>query len=540
MNPSSQTPAVNGDRPRSTRSVSHRNRRRKWHRLWPQSIPGRLLVMFAVGLLIAQSLTGVLYWSDRQLNAPRSLIEIIGNRVIAIAALVKSTPPSEQPLLLDALNNPLLRVDVVTEPPDYLDASPAALDVALDNRSLEHRSKDRPLKHRPPKHHRVGLRPIQSLKEKRLEQFRTYLTQAITDPVFVMVRPTRRRAMPPDVNRSPVLFPTPRSLLPSRHRLVVVIDQDPQWLVLTLPIGFGSRHHGIRFPVLLLTMGLIIWLLFAWAMRRITDPLLQFATAADRLGLDVNAPPLPEQGSRELRQAAQAFNRMQSRLQRLISDRTFMLAAISHDLRTILTRLRLRTEFMEDTTQQQKVQDDLSQMEIMLNSTLSFAKEESTPEERTTFDLSSLVQSVCDDLMDSGHQVTCDSGDRITLQGQPIALRRAFTNLIANAAIYGQAAEVSVISRRKKKETNSGWVEVAIADRGPGIAPEMREQVFKPFFRLERSRNRETGGTGLGLAVARTVIRRHGGDISLKNYPHPDAINQPDGGLLITVQLPQF
>ena len=163
---------------------------------------------------------------------------------------------------------------------------------------------------------------------------------------------------------------------------------------------------------------------------------------------------------------------------------------------------------------------------------------------RTTVDLSSLIQSVCDDLNDSGYQVTCNSGDfalgrqhqRITLQGQPTALRRAFTNLIENAAIYGREANVSVTTHAHGSE------EVAvmtIKDRGPGIAPDMREQVFKPFFRLERSRNRETGGTGLGLAVARTVIRRHGGDITLKNYPHPDAINQPDGGLLITVQLPK-
>lgn len=561
MNDLSKTPHV--DRPppstdpplSSPEALSISSQKRKWYQLWPQSIPGRLLVMFAVGLLMAQSLTGVLYWSDRQLNTTPARVESIGNRIISIATLMRSMPPDQQPLFLTALNDPLLQVDVVSEAPLYLTRSFSQNDEG-GARALGRFSTDRPdprsinSQRLPPKR-----RPHKAFRQRRLEQFRSYLSTAISDPFFVVMRPTRlvrhqanrTRDKWSETDKLPKTnggrFSTPPNgipLLPSRHQMVVVIDQNPQWLVMTLPIGFGSRHHGPRFPALLLVMGFLIWLLSAWATRRITHPLVQFTAAADRLGLDVEAPPLPEQGSRELRQAAQAFNRMQARLQRLISDRTFMLAAISHDLRTILTRLRLRTELMDDPSQQQKVQGDLSQMEIMLNSTLTFAKEDSTPEARTTFDLSSLIQSVCDDLTDSGHRIACDSGDRIILQGQPFALRRAFTNLIENAAIYGHSANVTVTSGTNTKMAGQEeWVEVAIADQGPGIAPEMREQVFKPFFRLERSRNRQTGGTGLGLSVARTVVRRHGGDIILQNYPHPDAINQPDGGLLSTVRLPQ-
>ncbi|MEM9216127.1 MAG: ATP-binding protein [Cyanobacteria bacterium P01_F01_bin.150] len=553
MNYSSQDPTIERDRPQSSHpppDFRDTEQRQKWHRLWPQSIPGRLLVMFAVGLLIAQSLTGVLYWNDRQLNTAPNRVRTISNQIIAIADLVDLTPPAQQELVLNALNSPMLHVEVLSEAPEYLSRLLAKREGGIDQPIglADGRPKPRlsgsnahSSENRFSKSNALQKRAVGPFRKRHLLQFQVYLNDAINAPVFITARPAaRHKKRPPrQIDGTPSRSLERQSLLPSRYRLVVAIDQNPQWLVLTLPIGFGSRHHGPRFPAILLVMGLLIWLLLAWATRRITNPLLRFAAAADRLGLDVNAPPLSEQGSKELRQASQAFNRMQGRLQRLIRDRTFMLAAISHDLRTILTRLRLRTEFMEDPTQQQKVQDDLSQMEIMLNSTLNFAKEDSTPEARTTFDLSSLLQSICDDLGDAGHRVVYSSRDRVTLQGQPTALRRAFTNLIENAAIYGQRADVTVRSGNAIQIEGNDGVEIAIADRGPGIAPEMREQVFKPFFRLERSRNRETGGTGLGMAVARTVVRRHGGNIILRNYPDPNAINQPDGGLLIVVQLPK-
>ena len=239
--------------------------------------------------------------------------------------------------------------------------------------------------------------------------------------------------------------------------------------------------------------------------------------------MDVNAPPLPENGSDELRQAARAFNQMQVKVQGLIRDRTFMLAAISHDLRTVLTRLRLRTELIEDATQQQKAEADLAQMEAMLVSTLAFAKADSSPEARTQLDLASLLQSICDDWVDAGRVAQYQGSARVPIKGQPTALRRAFTNLIENATLYGQEAEVTIAAVTPE-------VKVAISDRGPGIPEKMREQVFEPFFRLEPSRNRETGGTGLGLAVARIVIRRHGGEIVLRS--------RAGGGLVVEITLP--
>ena len=218
---------------------------------------------------------------------------------------------------------------------------------------------------------------------------------------------------------------------------------------------------------------------------------------------------------------------MQTRLQQLIADRTLMLAAISHDLRTILTRLRLRTELIGDETLQLKTQADLEQMEAMLSATVAYAKEESTPESYTPLDLRSLLQSVCDDLSDTGYQVTLDHGPSPLLTGQPTALRRAFANLIENAAIHGQVATISI-------EKTEPWIEVAIADRGPGIPDEMQEKVLQPFFRLDPSRNRDTGGTGLGLSVASRIIQRHHGTLKFQQL----YVGTTQQGFEVRVQLP--
>jgi signal transduction histidine kinase len=255
----------------------------------------------------------------------------------------------------------------------------------------------------------------------------------------------------------------------------------------------------------------------------VTRPLRRFAEAADRLGVDVGAPPLPVTGAREIRKASRAFNRMQERLRRFVDDRTLMLAAISHDLRTALTRLKLRAEFIPDEEQRDKAVADLDEMQAMLEATLSFARDDAEREPRTKVDLAALLRSLCDDLADSGQPVRYEGPDRLAVECRPAALKRVFANLIDNAVRYGGEALVSLGGA-------GDGVEVTIADRGPGIPEEMREQVFAPFFRLETSRSRETGGSGLGLAVARTIVHGHGGDITLED--------RPGGGLQVRVSLP--
>ena len=244
---------------------------------------------------------------------------------------------------------------------------------------------------------------------------------------------------------------------------------------------------------------------------------------SDRFGTDVNAPPLPERGSPEVRKAIRAFNRMQERLRRYVDDRTMMMAAISHDLRTALTRLKLRAEFIDDDEQRAKAVADLDEMQSMLESTLAFARDESVQEPRSRVDLAALLQSVCSDHADVGQNVKYQGPDRAPFDGRPVALRRAFGNLIENAVRYGGEALVTLAQK-------DGNCRVLVEDRGPGIPSSMRERVFAPFFRLESSRNRETGGMGLGLAVVRSVVRGHGGDIAL--------LDREGGGLSVRVTLP--
>jgi signal transduction histidine kinase len=232
---------------------------------------------------------------------------------------------------------------------------------------------------------------------------------------------------------------------------------------------------------------------------------------------------MPEHGSRELRRAASAFNRMQARLRRFVDDRTMMLAAISHDLRTVLTRLRLRAEFIDDGEQQGKAIADIDEMQAMLDETLNFARDDAREEALVAVDLTALLQNLCDAVTDSGQSLNFEGPAHLPVQCRPVALRRALRNLLDNAIRYGGQAEVSL-------SQSNGDAVVEIADKGPGIPVAMREKVFQPFFRLETSRSRETGGTGLGLSSARAILRRHGGDITLHD--------RPPGGLLVRATLP--
>jgi signal transduction histidine kinase len=265
-------------------------------------------------------------------------------------------------------------------------------------------------------------------------------------------------------------------------------------------------------------------ILSAMVVYRLTAPLRVFAQAAHRLGTDVNAAPLNEAGPIEVRRASNAFNEMQGRIRRFVEDRTQMIAAISHDLGTPITRLRLRAEFIEDEAQKQKILSDLEEMDRMISSTLTFARDDSVQEPRTLVDLAALIRSICRDLSDAGLMAECERHEPLSYSCHPTALRRALTNLIENAAKYGEGARVSIMNDAQE-------VIVRIDDLGPGIPEDQLENVFRPFHRLESSRSRQTGGTGLGLTVARTIVRAHGGEITLQN--------RSEGGLRVQVALPR-
>ncbi len=254
---------------------------------------------------------------------------------------------------------------------------------------------------------------------------------------------------------------------------------------------------------------------------RLTRPLARFTQAAEALGRGNLDEPVPERGSIEVRRAAHAFNEMQARIRRLIDGRTQMIAAISHDLRTPITRLRLRAEFVEDGDAQRRMLADLDEMEAMIKSTLAFAREDSDREPVVSLDLVALLRDVADEM--PGTSLLPDLPAHCSISGRPLALRRCFRNVIDNAIKYGKAARIGLQSDGKS-------VIVTIDDDGPGIPDDQRDMVFRPFYRLEASRNRDSGGTGLGLAIVQSIVLIHGGEVTLDN--------RPEGGLRVTIRLP--
>lgn len=274
--------------------------------------------------------------------------------------------------------------------------------------------------------------------------------------------------------------------------------------------------YGILF---LLSIGALAAVVARMTMR----PLKQLAQAATELGNDIERPPLPERGALEIRQAAAAFNAMQSRIRHHIKQRAHILAAITHDLQTPLTRLRLRLEKVSDTELREKLIGDLSAMQGMVREGLELARSMDSSELAQRLDLDSLIDSVCADAIDAGQAVTFSGKTEISLMARPIALRRCLTNLIDNAVKYGQSATVTA-------SRDGSSAVIRIKDSGAGIPDSELEKVFDPFYRLENSRSRDTGGTGLGLTIARNIAEQHGGAIKLRNHPA--------GGLEVTLTLP--
>jgi signal transduction histidine kinase len=300
--------------------------------------------------------------------------------------------------------------------------------------------------------------------------------------------------------------------------------QDGTWIAVTEPGRELATARRAR-NVVVLAIGLAsIAGLSLLAARMIIRPLQHLAAAADRLGREREFTPVSKPEVPELDAIADSFNEMQQRLKRFVDERTHMLAAISHDLRTPLTRLRLFAEFVKDQQQRALVLNDIGEMEQMLRESLAFASDEARREPHSRVDLAALLISLCDTVSDAGGQACYEGPDHAQLPCQPVAIRRAFANLIDNACKYGKQAEVRL-------SEHADLIEVTIADRGPGIPTHQVELAFTPFRRLESSRNRESGGVGLGLAIARDVFHGHGGSITLE-------ANQP-AGLLVRVRLPK-
>lgn len=298
---------------------------------------------------------------------------------------------------------------------------------------------------------------------------------------------------------------------------------DGRWRVVQpKPLGLldpWQQRVALWFLLTALAMAPVAYL-FA---RRLASPFSAFAQAAERLGRDPGGPALELKGSAEIKVAANAFNEMQRRLRLYVQDRTTMIGAIAHDLRTPLTRLRFRIEAAPEDVRN-KMERDIDQMEAMVAATLSFVRDASQPAARSHVELSSLLQSIVDELADMGRDVSLRHVERVIVDGDPLGLRRAVTNLIENALKFGVRARVQL---RRDAE---GQAVVQVDDDGPGLSASDLERVFEPFYRTEPSRSRDTGGIGLGLAVARSIARAHGGDVELEN--------RAEGGLAARLRLP--
>jgi signal transduction histidine kinase len=288
-------------------------------------------------------------------------------------------------------------------------------------------------------------------------------------------------------------------------------------------LGIPSFGGGYVLPIFLGSLLLVAILIALWTARRLARPIREFARAAEQLGVDLTAQPLAERGPQELRVTIQAFNRMQDRLRRFLEDRTQMLAAISHDLRAPLARLRLRAELVADGEEQRKMFDDLEDMNAMIDSTLAFARNDARREPRRLVDLGVLVGDVCEDAGDAGGEVSCSGSRGIDVSCRPTDIRRAVANLVDNAIKYGRCVHVDVVR-------DVGCVTIVVEDDGPGIPPEEQEKVFAPFYRREPARDPAKAGVGLGLSIARTIAREHGGDVTLRN--------RDKGGLSALIELP--
>lgn len=296
---------------------------------------------------------------------------------------------------------------------------------------------------------------------------------------------------------------------------------DGRWTVVrSSPEPFPTEWQ--KRALLILAAGFVVvapaGLLFA---RRITAPLKRFSEAAERLGRDPHAPAVALSGPAEIGVAAEAFNNMQGRLKRYIDDRTATLGAISHDLRTPLARIRFKLEGA-DPKVRESVLSDVAQMEQMIQGVLAFIRDESTPRTREKLDLLSLVECVADDAAMVGGDVEILAGQPVTVEGDPVALQRMLVNLVDNAVKYAGQARLRV-------SRDDGHAVVDVIDNGPGLADDEREKVFQPFYRVDAARNVDDGGMGLGLPIARSTARAHGGDVELLPAPR---------GLIARVTLP--
>lgn len=366
---------------------------------------------------------------------------------------------------------------------------------------------------------RVTRRPLSGAGQEPSSSYATALSERLGQNFKVF-------SLPQKAENCPAFARDTHSMrAPCEALGIILTDGSSLHLTVMAPRSQAAPLHPEFMRSLLLflcSIAILAYLVARMAMR----PLQQLAQAATDLGQDINRSPLPERGSMEIRLASQAFNAMQLRIRQHIQQRTHMLAAITHDLQTPLTRLRLRLEKVDDSGLREKLIGDLAAMQFMVRDGLDLARSMDSNEAMQPLDLDSLLASVCSDAQDAGQDVSFTEKSKITVMARPQALRRCLNNLIDNAVKYGHYASISL----EANETDKKWVHILIRDGGNGIAPEQQSRVFEAFYRVESSRSRDTGGTGLGLTIAQNIVQQHGGRLQLNNLAQ--------GGLEVRLTLP--
>ena len=310
-------------------------------------------------------------------------------------------------------------------------------------------------------------------------------------------------------NQSPHLFQTFFDLpMHSVANVAVQLDNE-EWLNISLPLPDHPSElwSPSLLPVGLFTLTLI--LVSGWTVRRILRPLSDVTRAATEFAQDINAAPMQGGGSTEARVVAAAFNKMQHNIKAIIRSRTEMMGAISHDFRTPLTLIKLRTEGLPESQERKRLLKSVDEMEVVIDDSLVFAKQLYGNEAKRNVDVAAFLQSICDDFSEAGEEADCSvPHSRVVVKRNPVALHRAFSNLVENALKYSHDARVIV-------EGDKTCASIVIEDDGPGISPDELERVFEPFYRCDHARSGSGGGSGLGLSLARSVMEDHGGTIRL-------------------------
>jgi signal transduction histidine kinase len=468
--------------------------------LWPESLFGRLVAALLVGMLLAQGVAIILIARERERDVLEVSVREWSLRIASITSQLRQADSAERGKAMDGRQAPPRRTDWT--PATRGEVSP----LRLAGPPEEDAQGPPP---RPPR--RRATSPLVFVPVPLAVDFESTLKQQLKSTLgedyqveVSPVRPEQRAIAVSPLTMDPVRGPgriyDVSVHFPDGYTAVFRLARQP-W---GAPVSFTLL---INLGVLLLVMVIAMYV----TARSITRPLSELASAADQVGRNIRQPKLEEKGARELKHAARAFNTMQDRLRRYLDTRTPVLAAMSHDLKTPLTRLRLQVEMLEDPTLQARFSKELDEMQSMVDGALKQFRGLDDDEARKLINVNELLETLQSERAEMGGQVRIEGRAMHLLPCKPHALKRCLTNLLENAIKFGERATVRV--------EEHGALIIRVRDEGPGIPPQELERVFEPFYRIEGSRNRETGGTGLGLSIARDIAQAHGGSLVLRNLP---------------------